>query len=145
MTIFSYRIATLEDIPAMQAIRLAVKENVLSDPSKVTFEMYVDYLDKVGRTWVCEYQGNIVGFASANKTTANIWALFLDSNFEGQGIGQHLMACMLTWLTELKHQQANLSTDSGTRAEQFYLKNGWQLTQRHSDGEVEFVKALITD
>jgi len=41
------------DIPAMSRIRLAVTENMLSDPGKVTLQMYHDYLQQLGRGWVC--------------------------------------------------------------------------------------------
>ena len=44
-----FRIATLADIPVMMEIRLAVKENVLSNPARVPYQMYVDYLDLLGR------------------------------------------------------------------------------------------------
>ena len=39
-----FRQACLEDIPAMSKIRLAVTENALSDPSRITQQMYEDYL-----------------------------------------------------------------------------------------------------
>ncbi|MFC0116577.1 GNAT family N-acetyltransferase [Pseudoalteromonas xiamenensis] len=142
MSQFIYRLAVSNDIPQLQVIRGAVKENILSDPRKVTAEMYEDYLDKCGRTWLCESEGKIVGFAAANRETANIWALFIDPEFEGLGIGQKLMSQMLTWLAYLGHTQANLSTDNKTRAARFYLKNGWKLVKQYDDGEIEFIKEL---
>lgn len=45
----TFRPATVADIPAMSRIRLAVTENVLSDPSRVTEQMYRDYLEPLGR------------------------------------------------------------------------------------------------
>ena len=36
-----FREAKVEDIPALSEVRQSVKENVLSDPRKVTREMYV--------------------------------------------------------------------------------------------------------
>ena len=48
----TFRPATVADIPALSAIRLAVQENRLSDPARITRQMYEDYLDRLGRTWV---------------------------------------------------------------------------------------------
>lgn len=136
-----FRLAVKSDIPHMEQLRLAVKENRLADPSKIKTHMYEDYLDVEGCTWVCEVLGKVVGFGAANKHTANIWALFICEDFESLGIGQKLMSYMLSWLHDLGHKQANLSTESGTRAEKFYKMNGWQIVQ-HNDNEIEFVKNL---
>ena len=51
------RVAELVDIEAMHRIRLAVRENVLSDPTKVQPKDYVDYLQQRGRGWVFEVDG----------------------------------------------------------------------------------------
>jgi hypothetical protein len=48
------RQAEHRDIPAMSRIRLAVTENVLSNPARVTQQMYEDYLERSGRGWVAE-------------------------------------------------------------------------------------------
>ena len=39
------RHATLLDIPQMQVIRMAVKENILSDPNLITPQDYAEYLE----------------------------------------------------------------------------------------------------
>ncbi|HEX7983205.1 MAG TPA: GNAT family N-acetyltransferase, partial [Duganella sp.] len=94
----------------MSTIRLSVKENVLSDPSRVTEQMYRDYLDLLGRGWVVEVDGKVVGFSYADKTDASIWALFVAQDYEGRGIAKRLLNAAVDWLFALGHDSVHLST-----------------------------------
>ena len=134
----AYRIACAADIPAMSAIRLAVLENRLRDPSRVTLKMYQDYLDVLGRGWVCERDGVIVGFAYAERDAGAIWALFVDPKHEGAGIGKQLLALATGYLFEHGHAQVVLSTGPGTRADRFYTAQGWRRSHRDGDAEACF-------
>ena len=119
------RQATLLDIPAMSAIRLSVKENRLSDPSRVTEQMYRDYLELLGRGWVAEVEGEVVGFSYADKNDASIWALFVSPDYEGRGIAMRLLQFAVDWLFALGHESVHLSTSKDTRADRFYTGQGW--------------------
>lgn len=121
-----YRQATVADVTAMMKIRLAVKENVLSNPNVVTRQMYEDYLDKLGRGWVAEIDGQIVGFSYADKQDNSIWALFVDPPFEGRGIGKSLLKLTTDWLFSLGASKITLGTAANTRADKFYLAQGWE-------------------
>ncbi|WP_332879458.1 GNAT family N-acetyltransferase [Massilia sp. S19_KUP03_FR1] len=120
-----YRRARSADIPAMSRIRLSVTENTLSDPSKVTLQMYRDYLDARGRGWVCCSGRRIVGFAYASRDDASIWALFIQPGHEGRGIGRKLMGFAEAWLFGLGAPAITLDTGRGTRAERFYAASSW--------------------
>lgn len=125
------------DIPAMSEIRLSVRENVLSDPSRVTDEMYLDYLDRSGRGWVAEQEGQIIAFCYANKLDASIWALFVRPGHEGRGLGKALLKHAVDWLFQLGHASVRLSTTANTRADRFYAEQGW-LRQSISPTEAAF-------
>lgn len=120
-----FRQATRDDIPAMSRIRLSVLENVLSDPARVTRQMYEDFLDKSGRGWVAEDRGEILAFCYADKENASIWALFVSPGQEGRGLGAALLGLAVDWLFGLGHEQVSLSTGAGTRADRFYAAQGW--------------------
>jgi len=122
----------------MTRIRLAVIENVLRDPSRVTRQMYEDFLEKDGRGWVAQVDGETVAFSYANRLDGSIWALFVDPCFEGQGLGKPLLALAAGWLFSLGFAQVTLSTGIGTRAEQFYARVGWRRDTTRSD-EAHFV------
>ena len=129
----TFRSANVHDIPAMSRIRLAVTENVLRDPTRITPQMYADFLEKDGRGWVALVDGEIVAFSYANKIDGSIWALFVDPRYEGQGLGKQLLSLATTWLFSLGVTQVTLGTGTRTRAAQFYKRLGWRLAS--SDGD----------
>jgi len=77
------RVATVADIDDYMVVRLAVKENVLTNPSLVTKEDNIAYLTEHGRGWVSEIDQKIVGFAIVSIQKRNVWALFVLPEFEG--------------------------------------------------------------
>ena len=82
------REAGINDIPAMHSIRMSVKENVLSNPLKVTENDYRDYLLEKGKGWIYESGNEIRGFAIIDLSAQNIWSLFVKPAFEKMGIGR---------------------------------------------------------
>lgn len=133
-----FREAAYNDLPHMSRIRLAVTENVLRDPARITPQMYADFLEKDGRGWVALVDGEIAAFSYANRIDGSIWALFVDPRFEGQGLGKQLLALATDWLFSLGFTRVTLSTGTHTRAAQFYTRRGWRLASS-SAGDSDFV------
>ena len=131
------RQACREDIPAMHAVRMAVRENALRSAA-VTESSYVPAIEETGRGWVVEVHGEVVAFAVGNKVTGNIWALFVRPEHEGRGYGQRLHEVMLSWLFSQGVERAWLSTDPGTRAQRFYERAGWQYVGVLPSGEAAY-------
>lgn len=138
MNKLTFRTATNADIPAMSKIRLSVRENVLSNPAFVTQKMYEDYLELLGRGWVCELDGRIIGFSYAAILDHSIWALFVDPDFEGLGAGKKLLHLATHWLFETGATSINLGTSVNSRAERFYLAQGWIRGEMKNEREVSF-------
>jgi GNAT superfamily N-acetyltransferase len=122
----------------MSRIRLSVRENVLSDPARVTLQMYRDYLDTLGRGWVCELDGEVVGFSYAAVEDASIWALFVLPEFEGRGIAKRLLALATSYLFDQGNDKLILSTTADTRADRFYTAQGWVRGAMKDAVEVHF-------
>jgi GNAT superfamily N-acetyltransferase len=120
----AFRRAVEDDIPTLMRIRLSVNENRLSDPSRVTHAMCSDYLERLGRGWVAELEGEIVGFSYAARD-GSIWALFVDPAREGLGAGKRLLRLAADWLFEIGHDELRLGTEANTRADRFYAAQGW--------------------
>lgn len=76
------REATPNDIPTLARLRLSVRENVLSNPDLITQADYAEFLFKRGKGWVCEVNGEIAGFSIVDLVDKNVWALFVDPDFE---------------------------------------------------------------
>lgn len=134
----TYREAQIEDIKSIQSVRHSVKENILSDPGLVTDADVEAFLTKRGKGWVCEMDGNIVGFAIADLQEENIWALFLRPEAEGLGIASHLHHLMMDWYFSTGKKEAWLGTSPNTRAEKFYLRKGWTKAGKHGEDEIKF-------
>ncbi len=132
------REAVIDDIPQIQKVRNSVKENTLSDPNLVTDKDCEEFLMVRGKGWVCEIENQIVGFAIADLRDNNIWALFLQPEFENSGIGRQLHNIMLDWYFDQTKINVWLGTSPKTRAETFYRKSGWKEIGTHGKGEIKF-------
>ena len=132
------REAAIEDIPQIQIVRNSVKENTLSDPALVTDQDCENFLFQRGKGWICEIDGRIVGFSIVDLKDNNIWALFLDPDFEAKGIGRQLHDVMLDWYFTQTKAAVWLGTSPSTRAEGFYRRSGWKEVGTHGKGEIKF-------
>jgi GNAT superfamily N-acetyltransferase len=132
----SIRIATRSDIPELQIIRSSVTENVLT--SIITEGMIIDVIEKYGRIWIYDLEGQAVGFSAADKRTSNIWALFVLPAWEKRGVGKRLLHEAVQWLWFKGARAILLTTDPHTRAEEFYQRQGWTRCGIEPDGEIRY-------
>ena len=129
------RIALATDIPSIQRVRHSVRENRLVSGT-ISDEEVREALEDSGRGWVVEVDGEVVGFAIGKHVNANIWALFVDPDYEGRGFGRALHDAMVEWLWSQGLTRLRLSTDPGTRAQSFYEAAGWRRGEALDNGEV---------
>ena len=132
------REAQVADIPQIQVVRNSVKENMLSDPALVPDKDVVDYITRRGKGWVSEIDAVITGFSIVSVMDNNVWALFMDPNYEAKGVGKKLHDVMMDWYFAQTGKTIWLSTGPGTRAETFYRKAGWKETGLYGKGEIKF-------
>ena len=118
---------------------MSVRENRLIS-TVIGDEEVIEAIEDLGRGWVVEDNGEVVGFGIAIRKNRNIWALFLYPDHEGKGYGRQILDAMTRWLWTIGEEPIWLSTDPGTRAEQFYKKAGWVITGTMPNGEVRFEK-----
>jgi GNAT superfamily N-acetyltransferase len=135
------RAAAEPDIEAMHTLRLRVRENILSDPQRVTELSYLPHLDRDG-AWVAETEQGLAGFAILDLAGGSVWALFVAPEAEGKGVGRALHARLLEAAAGHGLGRLVLSTAPGTRAERFYTEAGWSRTGLTKDGEVSFERNL---
>ena len=133
-----YREAVVADIPQIQVVRHAVKENRLSNPALVTDQDCEDYITKRGKGWVCVIDGKVAGFSIADLVDHNVWALFIDPVYEGKGIGRKLHDMMIDWYFAQTSEMIWLGTAPETRAAGFYRKAGWTDKGMRPNGELRF-------
>lgn len=121
----------------MHVIRLRVRENRLSDPSVVTEQDYHDFMARDTRSWVCEIDGTLAGFAMVDVEKRNLWALFVVPEHEFKGVGRLLHDTMIAWYFT-RADVLRLSTAPNTRAEAFYQKAGYSAQGSSASGETIF-------
>ena len=132
------RVATENDIPEIGRVRMSVKENRLDSLSSLRPGDTERMLNGDGRGWVVEVAGRIVGFAIADLSGTNVYALFVEPEHERRGIGLLLHDTMIDWFFSSNVDNVWLSTDPETRAEAFYRKAGWTAVGKETNGEVRF-------
>ncbi len=93
--------AEIRHIKEMHFIRMSVKENQLSNPNLISEEDYINFIDKKGKTWIAEEQHIILGFATIDLENKNIWALFVNPEFEKKGIGKQLHQTMMIGILKI--------------------------------------------
>ncbi len=136
-----FREALLTDIDQIRVVRFSVKENQLSNPELVTETDCERYLTELGKGWVCEFDGTIVGFSIVDLINNNIWALFVMPEHEANGIGKKLHSLMLNWYFNQSEKTVWLGTSPNTRAENFYRMQGWIEVGMHGSKEIKFEMA----
>jgi ribosomal protein S18 acetylase RimI-like enzyme len=132
------RVATQADIPQMGRVRMSVKENRLASLSSLKAGETERMLGSDGCGWVGEVDGRVAGFAIADLAGANVYALFVEPEFERRGLGRMLHDTMMDWFFSNQVSSVWLSTDPNTRAEGFYRKAGWIARGEESNGEIRF-------
>jgi len=145
-TILTIRPAGAADVAALFDIRTSVRENHLSMAQLAELGITPDTLPAMlahpGRGWLAERDGRALGFAMADTADATIFALFVRSEAEGQGIGRALLAEAEAWLFGQGCDTIWLATDRdrAVRANGFYRHLGWQDNDPYEDDQVRFIK-----
>jgi GNAT superfamily N-acetyltransferase len=144
MLVMGLRLATVSDIEAMHAIRLAVTENRLADPARATTEKYQAMLGARGKGWVFEDDaGVIAGFGIADALSRSFWALFVRPDSERRGVGRALHDAMVAWLFTIDSRPIWLTTEPHTRAAAFYAAAGWLPQPSPVPGELCFTRLRV--
>ncbi|MGE0032195.1 MAG: GNAT family N-acetyltransferase [Steroidobacteraceae bacterium] len=133
------RQAVRADVREIQRVRRAVRENRLVSVV-ITDDEVIAAIEQTGRGWVVEDDGRIVAFAIGNAGNGNIWALFVESGYEGRGHGRRLHDEMVSWLWSCGLKRLWLTTGKKTRAQRFYELAGWQNGGIQPNGEILFEK-----
>jgi GNAT superfamily N-acetyltransferase len=121
------------DVPAAYVITLSTREKSFTREAMtavgITEESVIEMMD-VSRShegWVCEIDGNPVGFAMGNKNTGELWVIAVLPEFECKGIGSQLHDLTLDWLRSQGWKEAWLAVlqDIQVDAYRFFKNRNW--------------------
>lgn len=136
------REAATTDMPAIFAIRLAVRENAATGESlarmRITHESVAASFTGHSTGWVAERDDEVVAFSIANREASSVFALFVLPDCERLGIGTRLLETAVRWLWENGAECPWLTTDPRSRAAQFYERRGWTFTSTMPNGESRY-------
>lgn len=146
---FTVRPAGETDIPALFAIRTAVRENHMSLAELARAGVTPDTVAAMLRGgaaagWLGERAGHPAGFSMARADVGDLFVIAVLPGFEGQGLGGLLLREAERWLALRGVGEAWLLTggEPGLRAPGFYAARGWQAAGREADGQLRFTKRL---
>jgi GNAT superfamily N-acetyltransferase len=122
---YIFREAQHSDISQMKFIRDNVTENTLIS-IQINAPDYEKAMFEDGKAWVCLKEDAVIGFSCGRLKQKDVWALFIDQRYEGQGIGHQLMQLLEDWMFANGCSEIVLSTSPGTRAEHLYRRRGWE-------------------
>ena len=136
------RQAIFTDVTDIQRIRHSVRENRLVSTS-ISDDQVREAIEKTGRGWVIERDGQVVAFAIGNAENGNIWALFVHPDHERRGYGRLLHDAMVDWLFSRGLERLWLTTEPHTRAQRFYETAGWKCVGSTEGGELRYERSAI--
>jgi N-acetylglutamate synthase-like GNAT family acetyltransferase len=131
-----FREAKSQDIEKMQAIQLSLADQQLAGIPLATPEDYRRLLADQGKGWVCEVEGDLLGFALVAQQQARVCALVVYPGLEDNFIGRMLHDLMTSWCFARGMPRLLLNTVPNTRTELFFGKAGWVRTGTAPNGEI---------
>lgn len=133
-----FREAQTTDVPQILLVRNSVKENILPDASALSDDHCEESITVRGKGWVCEENGQILGFAIADLQDHMVWGMFVRPEYEEKGIGKELHRLMMDWYFSQTSEAVWTSTAQRTRATIFYNQHGWKAVGGMENGDIRF-------
>jgi GNAT superfamily N-acetyltransferase len=129
----TFREMTVADIGPCLEMRYTTVENAIT-PGRlerqygVTVESLAATLGPDLRGWLCEADGQVVGFTMADRTDGEIEVLAVRPGYEGLGVGRSLLELGRDWLFAEGWERIWLAAtpDPDLRASGFYRALGWR-------------------
>ncbi len=140
------RVATPDDIDTLFAIRTSVVQNHLSREQMtalgITPQVLADSIREAPCVWIAEVEGRPAAFSMVDRAAGEVFAMFVQPGYEGQGLGRRLMAVAEAALFE-QHERLFLITDGRDeiRANGFYQRLGWSKVDRVEGDDVRYEKS----
>lgn len=145
-----YRVAIPADIHACIDLRGETRENSFSVEQLravgVTFESWSGGVADGSLTGhVCLADGDMVGYSFGDRLTGEVVVLALLPEWEGKGIGKHLLSLVVRNLMQRGFQRLFLGCSSNPqhRSHGFYRHLGWKSTGVFDDAQDEVLEYLL--
>jgi ribosomal protein S18 acetylase RimI-like enzyme len=128
----TFREIEATDISALFRVRSATDENRLTPEELaslgITESSVAEKLRGTYKGWLCEDDGEVVGFAIGDKVSSEMWVIAVLPTHIRHGVGSKLLATVEEWMFRNGCPEIWLTTDVDTslRAYSFYRSRGWE-------------------
>ncbi len=136
-----------DDTDALFDVRSRTRDNPLSREQLLEWGITPDQSREALRAaecvgWVCEVDGQIVGFCSGDTSTGEIIVVAVLPDFERRGIGIRLLENVVDALRSkgLASFWLACSPDPKVRSHGFYRANGWSPSGKRLDNGDEILE-----
>jgi ribosomal protein S18 acetylase RimI-like enzyme len=137
------RPAKPSDVPALFAVRTAVRENYLSREQLAQLGVTEGSISRMIAAspcaWVVTNNDDVVGFSMVDIPDACLFAAFVLPVHEGQGFGRKLVLAAENVLFQ-HHVEIWLETDKNSRAAGFYRHLGWGNGHQAKGNQIRLTK-----
>ena len=135
----TFREITPADLPATLHIRMSTIEHPFTleqlRESGITAESLTQMIATTHKGWLCEIEGEIVGFAIGDRSQSELWVIAVLPSHEGKGIGRRLMTLVQDWLFDEGCERLWLVTGLPMSRAYFLYRNlGWIDCGSNGDG-----------
>lgn len=126
----TFRLARPDDAAELFRVRTSVRENHRSEEELAALGVTRESLARMLESddacgWCAELARGIVAFAIARRSECDVFALFVEPDFGGRGLGSTLLDSAVEWLSANGSGTLRVTTGRGTPAQAFYLNRGW--------------------
>jgi GNAT superfamily N-acetyltransferase len=148
-----FRAAVASDASACVRLRGLTRENAVAEErlrsAGVTAGSWATDIESGSLPgFVCESDGELVGYCFGARETGEVIVLALLPAYEGRGLGRRLLGMVVKQLRGFGHRRLFLgcSPDPSCRAYGFYRHLGWRTTgafDRHGDEVLELMTPRV--
>ena len=126
------RRAVFSDLTKLLSLLPRLNANVLNNPALISEDDLEPFI-AADALWVAVLDGRIAGFSVADAGPGTIWALFIDPDFEGQGLGKRLLTLAVGTLRNAGCPGVTLKAGQDTQAEALYRAAGYEEVSRSGE------------
>lgn len=145
----SIRRAAKADATEIMDVRLSVTENALAPNRMKELGIHAESIAEMLGESHCAHcavlEGRVVGFSMGDLAAGSVFALFIRPEHEGRGLGKKLLEATVRDLWRQGHGRLRLTTEPGTRAYEFYTRQGWRHMSFTEEGEAELVLTKVEE
>ncbi|HFL1539376.1 TPA: GNAT family N-acetyltransferase [Enterobacter asburiae] len=142
---FTLEPLTVKHLPFFYDIRFSVNENMLL-PQHIQYlhrKQLVDDIEQ-GGGWIAVSDTKYIGAGfGVCIPEPLVGGLFVKPEYQRAGVGRAILTKIEEWAVLKNKRSLSLTTDAGSSAEFFYVRNGYSKTGLDEYGQAVYIKRFV--